>query len=252
MSIPPARNGCRAGRAGARPAGSRRRRRARRSRAARDGGRAARRREAGPTSSPTFTAAGGGCGPVNSLRFAWKYSSIVPCRSRWSWLRFVKTSDVEAHTVEAPQRGSVRARLDGCAAVSGVEHLPEEPLQIDRLGRRERRRASLAAHLPLDGADEAGPAALQHRASRAAGTPSSSSRSSRSRPRARAPSSARRRTRPPRPPSTRARTGRGAAGRRPPAAARPRPRPRRARSPPTRDRARRRARRGRRRRARPR
>ncbi len=45
-----------------------------------------------PQSSPTFTAAGGGCGPVNSLRFAWKYSSIVPCRSRWSWLRFVKTS----------------------------------------------------------------------------------------------------------------------------------------------------------------
>ena len=29
---------------------------------------------------------------MKSRRFAWKYSSIVPCRSRWSWLRLVKTS----------------------------------------------------------------------------------------------------------------------------------------------------------------
>ena len=27
---------------------------------------------------------------VNSSRFAWKYSSIVPWKSRWSWVRLVK------------------------------------------------------------------------------------------------------------------------------------------------------------------
>ena len=113
---------------------------------------------------------------------------------------------VEAHTVEAPQRRSVRARLDCGAAVSGVEHLPEEPLQVDRLGRRERRRSRLAAHAATRRCRRARAGDPPRRGSRAAGTPSSSSRSSRSRPRARAPSSARRRTRPPRPPSTRART----------------------------------------------
>ena len=39
-----------------------------------------------------FTAAGGGAAPVKSRRFATKYSSIVPWKSRWSWVRFVKTS----------------------------------------------------------------------------------------------------------------------------------------------------------------
>ena len=70
-----------------------------------------------------------------------------------------KDEDVEAHAVETPQCGPVRTGLDGCAAVTGVEHLPEQTLEIDRLRRRERRRASLAAHVPLDRPDEAGPPA---------------------------------------------------------------------------------------------
>ena len=66
---------------------------------------------------------------------------------------------VEADAVEPAQRRAVRARLDGRAAVAGVEHLAEEPLQVDRLGRRERRGPALAADLPLDGPDEPGPTA---------------------------------------------------------------------------------------------
>ncbi len=157
---------------------------------------------------------------------------------------------VEAHAVEAPQRRPVRARLERGAAVAGVEHLAEEPLQVDRLGRRERRRSRLTPHPPLDRPDEPGPAtcSVQDR-----------------------PQQERRRRLPVRP--GRARDlellrrlaeehvrrdrhrlahgrARGAAGRRPRAAAPRRRRPRRARSPPTRGRARPPARRGRRRRAR--
>ena len=40
---------------------------------------------------------------------------------------------VEADAIEPPQRGSVRARLDRRAPVARVEHLAEEPLQVDRL-----------------------------------------------------------------------------------------------------------------------
>ena len=95
---------------------------------------------------------------MKSRRFAWKYSSIVPCRSRWSWLRFVKTSTSKRTRSRRRSADAVRARLDGRAAVAGVEHLAEEALEIDRLRRRERRGAPLAAHLPLDRPDEAGPA----------------------------------------------------------------------------------------------
>ena len=61
---------------------------------------------------------------------------------------------VEADAVEPSERRSVRARLHRGAAVAGVEHLAEEALQVDRLRRRERRWASLASDLPLDGAHE--------------------------------------------------------------------------------------------------
>ena len=63
---------------------------------------------------------------------------------------------VEADTVEAAERRAVRAGLDGRAQVARVEHLTEEALEIDRLGRRERRWPRLAADLPLDRPHEAG------------------------------------------------------------------------------------------------
>ena len=44
-----------------------------------------------PYSSPTLTAAGG-LPSTNRRRFAAKYDSMSPWKSRWSWLRFVKTS----------------------------------------------------------------------------------------------------------------------------------------------------------------
>ena len=135
----------------------------------------------------------------------------------------------------------MRARLDGRAAVAGVEHLPEEALQVDRLRRREGRGSPLASDPPLDRPDEPGPAtrrvedrAQQERRRRLPVRP----RDARELELLRRLAEERH---PPRRPSTRARTGRGAAGRRPRAAARRRPRPRRARSPPTRGRGRRRA-----------
>jgi hypothetical protein len=47
--------------------------------------------------------------------------------------------------------------LDGGAPIAGVDHLTEEPLEIDRLGRRERRRPPLTPDLPFDRPDETGP-----------------------------------------------------------------------------------------------
>ncbi len=61
---------------------------------------------------------------------------------------------VEAYAVETAQRGPVRARLDGRAAIARVEHLPEEALEVDCLRSRERRRTRLASNLPLDRPDE--------------------------------------------------------------------------------------------------
>ena len=86
---------------------------------------------------------------------------------------------VEADAVEPSERRTVRARLDRGAAVAHVEHLAEQPLQVDRLGRGERGRTRLATHVPLDGADEPGSPAggLEDRAQEKRA--SSSSRSSR-------------------------------------------------------------------------
>ena len=61
---------------------------------------------------------------------------------------------VETDAVEPSKRGSMRAGLHRSAAVSGVEHLAEKALQVDRLRRRERCGKSHASDLPLDGADE--------------------------------------------------------------------------------------------------
>ena len=47
-------------------------------------------------------------------------------------------------------------RLDGRAAVAGVEHLAEQPLEVDRLGRRERRGRRSPPTSPLDRPEEAG------------------------------------------------------------------------------------------------
>ena len=66
--------------------------------------------------------------------------------------------DGEADAVEAPERRAVRGRLHRAAAVARVEHLAEEPLQVDRLGGRPGGRAALAVDAGLDRAEQAGPA----------------------------------------------------------------------------------------------
>ena len=126
-------------------------------------------------------------------------------KSRCSWLRFVKTS-------AAKRTRSRRCNADACddasiarRAVAGVEHLAEEPLQVDRLRRRPLDAAALAADPRLDRPDEARPAAgggedreEQHRRRRLAVRAGDAGD-------LRAPRSAARRTRPPRAPSRRAR-----------------------------------------------
>ena len=92
-----------------------------------------------------LTAAGGGAAPVKSRRFAAKYSSIVPWKSRWSWRQVREDERVEADAVEPVQHRGVRGRLERDAAVARVEHLAERPLQVDRLGRRAHDRPRLAA-----------------------------------------------------------------------------------------------------------
>ena len=48
----------------------------------------------------------------------------------------------------------MRRRLDRTRAIAGVEHLAEDPLEVDRLGRRPVELPPLAADARLDGADE--------------------------------------------------------------------------------------------------
>ena len=63
----------------------------------------------------------------------------------------------EAHTVEAVQCRRVGRRLHRHRPVARVEHLPEEPLEVDRLRRRSLDAATLAADAGLDRPDQAGP-----------------------------------------------------------------------------------------------
>ncbi len=66
---------------------------------------------------------------------------------------------IEPHPVEASQRRSMGGCFKRDAAVAGVEHLPQEPLQVYRLRCRERRGPALPADHPFDRSDEPWPAA---------------------------------------------------------------------------------------------
>ncbi len=79
-----------------------------------------------PYGSPTFTAAGGGATPVNRRRFAWKYSSMSPWRSRWSCVEVREDERVEPHPVEPTVVRAVGRGLERDGFVARVEHLPEE------------------------------------------------------------------------------------------------------------------------------
>ena len=108
-----------------------------------------------PYSSPTLTTASGRGSARKSCRFASKYDSMSPWKSRWSWLRLVNTSTREADAVEPVEDGRVRRGLHRARAVAGVEHLAEHPLQVDRLGRRPHDTAALAADPRLDRPEQA-------------------------------------------------------------------------------------------------
>ena len=85
----------------------------------------------------------------------------------------------EADAVEPVEDGRVRRRLHRARAVAGVEHLAEQPLQVDRLGRRAHDAAPLAADPRLDRPEQARAAAPRRRGSRTGGSSSSSCRSCR-------------------------------------------------------------------------
>ena len=72
---------------------------------------------------------------------------------------------VEADPVEPSERRAVRRRLDRGAAVSRVDHLAKETMQVDRLRRGERRGALLPADDPAHGPDQPRPASrgVEHR-----------------------------------------------------------------------------------------
>ena len=76
---------------------------------------------------------------------------------------------VEAHAVEPVEDGAVGRRLDRDARVAGVDHLAEEPLEVDRLGRGVRGGPGRASDDPLDGADETRSSGPRQRARSAAG-----------------------------------------------------------------------------------
>ena len=63
----------------------------------------------------------------------------------------------EAHMVEAVECRRVGRRLHRDRPVARVEHLPEEPLEVDRLRRRSLDAATLAADAGLDRPDQARP-----------------------------------------------------------------------------------------------
>ena len=155
-------------------------------------------------------------------------------------LREVREDErVEAHPVEPVQRRAVGRGLDGDASIARVEHLAEQALQVDRLGRRVRRRRAPRHRRPSRRCRRAPVSGLRPRGRSGAGTSRSSCRSFPSRRRPRARASARRRRHRRRSPSTHARPRRRAAARRARAGARrrgrrrPPPRPRRAKSCPS-------------------
>ena len=71
----------------------------------------------------------------------------------------------EPRAREPPLRLRDRGRLHHARAVARVDHLAEEPLQVDRLGRVEPGRPRLAADAPLDVREQAGlpPVGLEDR-----------------------------------------------------------------------------------------
>ena len=78
---------------------------------------------------------------------------------------------VEADTVEAAIVRAVGRGLEDDGLVPGVDHLPEQPLQVDRLRGRVRRGPPDAADDPLDGSDHRGrpPVRLEDRAEQMGG-----------------------------------------------------------------------------------
>jgi len=65
----------------------------------------------------------------------------------------------EPRPLEPPERRRVGGRLDHRSVVARIDHLPEQPLEVDRLGRVQPRREDGLPHAALDVPEQPGPAA---------------------------------------------------------------------------------------------
>ena len=86
----------------------------------------------GPTSSSTVTTAARARSGVKSRALVWKYSSMVPCRSRWSWVRLVKPAtsnttpstrwkDTACEETSMEAASSPRSRMSASRACTSVD-----------------------------------------------------------------------------------------------------------------------------------
>ena len=103
--------------------------------------------------------------PSNNDAFAAKYASIEPWKSRWSCERLVNPTAAKLQRLEPAHRDGDRRCLEHARGVAGVEHAREQPVQVGRLGRRQRQSLSYASDACLDRAEQAARQArrLEHR-----------------------------------------------------------------------------------------
>ena len=105
-----------------------------------------------------MSAAGGGSSVTNRLRFASKYSLERPVEVEVVAAEIREAERGEADSREPSETRTVRRRLHRAAPVAHVEHLPQRPLDVDRLRRRAQGGPPLAADAALDRPEQPGSA----------------------------------------------------------------------------------------------
>ena len=110
-----------------------------------------------PQASSTVTTAARARSGVNSRALVWKYSSMVPCRSRWSWVRFVNPATSNTTASTRWKAHGVRGNLHGRRIEPALPHEREQGVHVRGFGGGEQAGDRLAAGQDLDGPDQPGP-----------------------------------------------------------------------------------------------